>query len=211
MGGIGFRVCWALAICSAFLPMTATAQDYPTHEIHVLSGYAAGSSGDGFARLIADRLRPLAGKPILVDNKPGALTAIAAETLKIARPDGYTIMITAGNSTMAANPYLIKDLKYDPVRDFAPIASLMASAFIVAVPPNSPINSISDLTAYLKAKGDKATYGYSSSFSLASTELYQTMVGTKAVHVSYKSMPTALPRWICSLCRQSRFVCSTAC
>ena len=184
-----FGVFWALAVGSALLAAPATAQDYPTHEIHVLSGFAAGSSGDYFARLIAERLRPLANKPVLVDNKPGALTAIAAETLKMARPDGYTLMITAGNSTMAANPYLIKDLKYDPVRDFAPIASLMVAAFIVAVPSNSPINSISDLTAYLKAKGDKATYGYSSSFALASTELYQSMIGTKAVRVSYKSTP----------------------
>src|SRR5689334_21859153 len=112
---------WALAVWATLLAVPAAGQDYPSHEIHILSGFAAGSSGDGFARLIAEYLRPLAGRPVLVDNKPGALTAIAAEALKKAPSDGYTIMITAGNSTMAANPYLIKDLKYDPLKDFAPI------------------------------------------------------------------------------------------
>lgn len=193
MNAIGPRIVQALTVCLTLLAVPATAQTYPTREIHILSGFAAGASGDLFARQIGEKIRPMAGKPVIVENKPGALTAIAAEALKRAAPDGQTIMITAGNATMAANPYLIKDIKYDPVKDFTPIATLMKSAFIVVVAENSPIKSMTELTAYLKQKGDKATYGYSNSFAVAATELYQKIAGTKAVRVSYKSTPDLMP------------------
>jgi tripartite-type tricarboxylate transporter receptor subunit TctC len=183
-----------LAAATMLLAVPAAAQqDYPNRDIRVICGYAPGSGADTITRFFAERLRQLAGKPVIVDNKPGALTAIGAEALKMARPDGYTIMITAGNSTMASNPYLFKEIKYDPIKDFAPITSLMTLPFVAGVAPNSPVNSIAELTALLKQKGDKASHGYSSSFALAGAELYQSMVGTNAIRVSYKSTPELMP------------------
>jgi tripartite-type tricarboxylate transporter receptor subunit TctC len=130
---------------------------------------------------------------VIVENKEGALTTIATATLKNARPDGYTIMITAGNSTLSSAPHLFKKINYDPKTDFEPIAGLIKLPFMVGVDPSSPIKTLADLTKALKAKGDKASYGYSSAFAQVSTELYQSLAGTKAIGISYKSTPTIMP------------------
>jgi len=169
--------------------------EYPDHDIHVICGYAPGTGADIIVRYWTDRWKQVIGSKaaLIVDNKVGALTAIAAEGVKNAKPDGYTVFITAGNSTMASNPFLLKELKYDPQKDFTPVTSLMRLPFIFGVSASKPIKSMSELTAYLKEKGDKASYGYSSAFAISSTELYQSIAGTKAVGISYKGTPEILP------------------
>jgi tripartite-type tricarboxylate transporter receptor subunit TctC len=184
----------AVAAASALLLAgPAGAQGFPEREIKIICGFAPGSGADIVVRYFAEKVRPLTGHAVIVENKVGALTAIGAEALKNAKPDGYTVMITPGNSTMAANPHLFKELKYDPVKDFTPITTLLKLPFIVGVTPTSPIKSVKELSEDLKKKGDKASYGYSSPFALASSELYMSIIGGKALGVSYKSTPDIMP------------------
>jgi len=175
------------------LPLAPAHAEYPEKDIHVICGYAPGSGADIITRYFADKLRAASGRAVIVENRDGALTTIGATSFKSARPDGYTIMITAGNSTLSSAPHLFKKLNYDPKNDFEPIHGLIKLPFMVGVDPSSPIKTLAELTAHLKAKGDKASYGYSSAFAQVSTELYQSLAGTKAIGVSYKSTPTIMP------------------
>jgi tripartite-type tricarboxylate transporter receptor subunit TctC len=190
-----FRVSVLSLALAAALPMTAVqAQNYPEQDIRVICGYAPGSGADIITRYFADKLKAyVGGKSVIVENKDGALTTIAAAGFKNAKPDGYTIMITAGNSTLASAPHLLKQLNYDPVKDFKMVTTLMKLPFMAGVDPSSPIKTLPELTEHLKKKGDKASYGYSSAFALASTELYQSKIGSTALGVSYKATPQIMP------------------
>lgn len=183
------------ALAVAALPGAAFAQDaFPSREIRIICGYAAGTGADVIVRIFADKLRTFTdGKPVIVENKAGALTQIAAEQVKNARPDGYTLFITAGNSTMSSNPHLFKQIKYDPIKDFAPVTTLIKLPFMVVVAPNSPMNSMKDLENHLKSKGDKGTYGYPNTFSLAATELYKQKLGLTPLGVAYNATPQSIP------------------
>jgi tripartite-type tricarboxylate transporter receptor subunit TctC len=185
----------AVAAALAALPAAAQAQGFtPEREIRVICGYAAGTGADVIVRFFSEKIRPFTGgKPVVVENKPGALTQIAAEGVKNAKPDGYTLFITAGNSTMASNPHLFKQIKYDPLKDFTPVTTLIKLPFVFVVAPKSPINSMKDLAAHLKTKGDKASYGYPNTFSLAATELYKQKLGLATVGVAYSATPQAMP------------------
>jgi tripartite-type tricarboxylate transporter receptor subunit TctC len=182
-GGIAFGV----GVMLAWQPAAAQS-DYPSREIKVVVGYSPGSGPDITARRLADAIRKASGQTVVVENKPGALTNIAAQQVARAKPDGYTIFVTAGNSTFAANPWLFKDLPFDPVKDFTPVTSLIKTPFIFAVPLGSPINSVGELTAHLKAKAGKAKYAYANSISLAASELYKAKTGVDVTGVSYKSI-----------------------
>ena len=188
------RTLAAAALTAAFISPAVAQEVYPSREIRIICGYAAGTGADVIVRIFADRLRQFTdGKPVIVENKAGALTQIAAEGVKNARPDGYTLFITAGNSTMSSNPHLFKKIPYDPLKDFAPVTTLIKLPFMVVVAPNSPINSMKDLEAHLKAKGEKGTYGYPNTFSLAATELYKQKLGLSPLGVAYNATPQAIP------------------
>src|SRR6266852_9618846 len=108
-------------LAAAFLALAAplaVAQDYPAREIRSLCNFGAGSGADIVVRFYSDRLSKLAGKPVIVENKVGANGAIASDALAKSRPDGYTIMITPASSTIAAAPYLFKNLPFDTAKDF---------------------------------------------------------------------------------------------
>jgi tripartite-type tricarboxylate transporter receptor subunit TctC len=178
-----------LPIAVAVYSQQAPAQSsYPNREIHLVVGYSPGSGPDITTRRVAEALRKATGQTVVVENKPGALTNIAAQGVARAKPDGYTVFLTAGNSTFAANPWLFKNLPFDPVKDFTPVTSLLKTPFLFAVPQGSPINSVAELTAALKAKAGRAKYAYANSISLAASELYKHKTGVEAVGVSYKSI-----------------------
>ena len=180
----------AAAILASYISLSsAAAQDFPSREITVVVGYAAGSGADLVVRLIAEELRKRAGKPVVVDNRPGALTNIAAQRVAHAKPDGHTLFITPGSSTFAINAAIFKSLPFDPLEDFTPVSSLVTTPFAFLVPENSEINSVSELTAALRAKNGQARYGYPNSISLVAAELYKSVTGVQATGVAYKSMP----------------------
>ena len=135
----------------------------------------------------------LAGKPVIVDNRGGAMGNIGTEAAARSKPDGYTILIVPGSSTMAAAVSGFKKLPFDPVKDFIPVTTLAKLGFVFVVDPKTPIKSIADLTAHLKAKGSKASYGTSSNTGLIAGELYKKHAGVPQVtKVQYKENQTPL-------------------
>jgi tripartite-type tricarboxylate transporter receptor subunit TctC len=180
----------ALALAVA-LP-TANAQDYPVREIRSICNFAAGSGADIIVRYYSDRLSKLAGKPVVVENKVGANGAIATDALAKSRPDGYTIMITPASSTIAAAPYLFKQLPFDTARDFAAVTTIATLSFVIAVDAAKPIKSIPELIAHLKTRPDNGFYGTSNNTGVIAAELFKERAGLKTTYAPYKQNAQAL-------------------
>jgi tripartite-type tricarboxylate transporter receptor subunit TctC len=170
----------------AILPAaSAQAQEWPAREIRVFSGFPAGSGADTLARYFSEKLRPYVKQPMVVENKPGALGSLAGEAVARARPDGYTMLI-AGYPAMSVNLLLLKKIGYDPVNDYAPVSTLLGQPFILVVDPKLTARTVSDLSAYLRAKGEKASYAGTASSSVVLAELYKTFGGVPGVQVMYR-------------------------
>ncbi len=169
----------------------AQAQTYPTKEIRAFLGFAAGTGADIQSRYFADKLAARFGKPVVMENRPGALGNIAAESVAKARPDGYTILFAAGSASMAANVHLFKKLPYDPVKDFVPVSTFVRLPFVLMVAPTTPVKNVAELTEYLKKKG-KVNWGSSNTTGLAAGALYMTTTGINAVQVPYRNTPDGL-------------------
>lgn len=151
-----FRPAQAVAaVALAAVAAVAGAQDGP---IRILVGYAPGSTSDGIARLLVDRVRTSLGTPVIVENRPGANGFIAAEALKNARPDGKTLMISPIAVTVFA-PFTHANLRYDPLKDFAPVSLAARFQFALAVGPATPVKTLPEHVAWLRANPAKAAYG----------------------------------------------------
>jgi tripartite-type tricarboxylate transporter receptor subunit TctC len=183
------------ALLSTGIVLAATAgvsaQDYPARDIHLINGYSPGAGADIVSRLIGRHIEEKLGRPVIVENRPGAFTNLAAAAVARARPDGYTLMF-AGHTAIATNVHLFKTLPFDPVKDFVAVAPGGRIGFAFAVGPQSPVTTIAELTTYLKQKGEKATYAYPNTFALAATELYKKLTGVTALAVPYKNSGDAL-------------------
>jgi tripartite-type tricarboxylate transporter receptor subunit TctC len=183
----------ALIVVTLMVSLPAQAQDYPSRDIHTICNFPAGTGADIFVRYFSERLSSLAGKPVIVDNRGGAMGNIGTEAAARSKPDGYTVLIVPGSSTMASAVATFKKLPFDPIKDFTPVTTLAQLAFVIVVDPKTPIKSIADLTAHLKAKGAKASYGTSSNTGAVAAELYKKHAGLPGVaKVAYKENQTAL-------------------
>jgi tripartite-type tricarboxylate transporter receptor subunit TctC len=180
------------AVALLLAPLSAAAQDYPTKDIHTICNFPAGSGADVFVRYFSDKLSALAGKPVIVENKGGALGNIGTEAAAKSRPDGYTVLIAPGSSTMAAATSTFKKLPFDPQKDFIPVTTLAKLGFVIAVDAKSPIKTLADLTAHLKTKGAKATYGIAANTGLVSAELYKRAAKVEATRAQYREMGTLM-------------------
>src|SRR6187401_966169 len=138
--------------------LPAFGQEYPAREIRSICNFTAGSGADIIVRFYSDRLAKLAGRPVVVDNKPGAQGMLATDFVAKSKPDGYTIMITPASSTLATAPYLFKQVPFDPLKDFASVTTINTLAFVIAVDASKPIRSINELVTYLKAKPSHGLY-----------------------------------------------------
>ena len=189
---LGAMLAGALIVSAAGGVATVAAQSaYPERQIHVLVGFPPGSGADILARYFSRKLSEHAGKPVVVENKPGATSNIAVGLAAKAKPDGYTILYSA-NSNMAGNRFLFKDLPFDTVKDFVPVAQLSETTFITVVAAGSPLRSVAELTAALKAN-PKAKFAYTNQIGLLATEVYKATQGITAVAVNYRTAPDALP------------------
>ncbi len=173
------------------LAIPANAQQYPARDIHVINGYAAGSGADVIVRYYADKLQKLAGKAIIVENKPGAAGNIAMETAARSKPDGYSIYMTAGSS-MANSVSLFKNLQVVPTKDFTMVTTLLRLSFVLVVGPKSPVKSVAELTTLMKTKPDNGLYGATAPSGIVSAELYKSVSGLSTTYVSYKDASSAL-------------------
>ena len=181
--------CKFAAVLAAAVLMAAAgarAEDYPAREIHVICAFPAGSGADVLVRYFGEKLRVLAGKPVIVENKVGAAGNIAAEYTARAKPDGYTIHIHAGSST-AANFSLFKHPPINPAKDLQVVATLNQQPFMIVVAANSPYKTLGELTAAMKQKGEKASYAESNTTGKVMGELYKIATGVKALDVPYRT------------------------
>jgi tripartite-type tricarboxylate transporter receptor subunit TctC len=165
----------------------ASAQTYPAREIRLVVGLPAGSGGDVIARFYGDKLAALAGKPVIIENKPGMILSIGADAVAKAQPDGHTVLITSVTSSHAANLFMFKKLPYDPIKDFAPVATLQRGYFVLMVRADAPWKTVAELTDAMRQKGAKASYAYGSPPALASSELYKARANLQAVGIPYRT------------------------
>jgi tripartite-type tricarboxylate transporter receptor subunit TctC len=186
MKRLAFALVWLA--CSA---SPAFAQAYPTKPITLIVPFAAGSGTDGVARVVAQRLSERVKQPVLVENKPGANAQIGAESVAKAAPDGYTLLV-ATNTSHSANPSLYKNLRYDPIRDFTPIARTGELPFALIVSPALPVKSVQELIEYARKNPGKVSYATPNSTSLVASETLKLMAKINIVGVPYKSSPQAL-------------------
>ena len=161
------------------------AETYPAQDIHLISAFPPGSGADVMVRYFAEKLRPLAGRTVLVDNKPGAGGNIAAEYAVRAKPDGYTIFVHAGN-TVASNVHLIRNNPVDPLREIQIAATINRQAFMLAVEAHRPWQTVAELTEHLRARGDKASYGAAANSGVIMCALYKEAAHLAAVEVNYR-------------------------
>jgi len=172
---------------AAALAFGAHAQTWPSKPIRVIIPFVAGGSSDIVGRAIASKYQELLGQPAVVENKPGANGAIAAEFVAKSDPDGYTILV-GSIGVFSINAALFKDLRYNPVRDFAPITLAVTTPNVLITKPELKAGSLKELVSFAKANPGKLSYcssGTGSSDHLTA-ELLKQMAGIDALHVPYK-------------------------
>ncbi|HEX7219725.1 MAG TPA: tripartite tricarboxylate transporter substrate binding protein [Burkholderiales bacterium] len=166
---------------------SAAAQNFPNKPIRVIIPFVAGGSSDIVGRAIAGKFQEMLGQPGVVENRPGANGAIAAEYVAKADPDGYTVLV-GSIGVFSINTALFKDLRYHPVRDFAPLTLAVTTPNVLITKPSLAAGSLKELVAYMKKNPGKLSYcssGTGSSDHLTA-ELLKQATGTDAVHVPYK-------------------------
>jgi len=186
-----WRVAAAAPAALALISVPAFAQNYPTHNITLVLPFAAGSGTDTTTRLIGKELGVALGVSTVIDNKAGANGSIAASYVARSAPDGYTLFVTT-NTTHSANPYLLKSMTYDPIKDFTPIARTGDLPFMLVVNPEIPANSVAELIALAKKEPGKLSYASGSSSAIVSGATFARLAGIDLLHVPYKSSPPAL-------------------
>lgn len=170
------------------LPAAADADDaYPTKPIHIVVPYPAGGGTDALARLFGERLTPRLGQPIVIENRPGSGTLLAADVVAKSPPDGYTLL-WATVATLGISPAMYRAPKIDALRDFAPIAQVARATFVLVTAKSIPVRTVSDLIAYAKARPGKLNYGSAGSGTPHHLfmEMFKRWAGIDVVHVPYK-------------------------
>ena len=180
----------ALAVLAA--PRALGQAAYPNRAIKMIVPYPAGGTTDFLGRLVADQFKTGLGATVIVENKPGASTALGAELVAKSEPDGYTLLM-ATSTTLAINRTLHKRLRYDPVKDFAPVALVAGVPFGLIVNPSIPATTLSEFTAYAKSKPGLA-YGSAGTGSPQHlvAEMLRSAAGIDIRHVPYRGSGPAL-------------------
>ena len=176
-----------LGVALVFAATHASAQTYPSKPITLVIGYTPGAVSDLAARTLSDGLNQAWGQPVIVDNRPGSGSNIAAGYVARAPADGYTLMVGT-DATLTSNVYLYKHTPFDPVKDFAPIINAGANIICLAVNAELPIKTVADLIAYAKQNPGKLAYGTSGVGSPhhLSGELLRQKTGIEITHIPYK-------------------------
>jgi tripartite-type tricarboxylate transporter receptor subunit TctC len=171
----------------------ASAQSFPNKPITLVVPVTPGGSTDLMARQIAEPLGRALGQTVIVENRPGASGNIAASYVAKAKPDGH-ILLAAYSAFHAANPFLFKNLDWDPIKDFVPVALVLDSAQAIAVSDKLPVKSLKDLVAYIKANPGKLNYGTAGAGSLhhISGALLEQLAGGAMTAVAYKGTGPAV-------------------
>jgi len=182
------RFCTALltSAVAAFSLSAAAQENYPNKPIRVVIGYSAGGGNDIIVRVMTPELSKGLGQPVIVDNKPGAQSIIAAEHVAKQPADGYTILM-GPSGPMTINPATYSKLPYDPVRDFTPISMICSFPLLLVVDPKLPVKNVKELIAYAKANPGKSNYASSAGIFQVASEMFKQRTGTSIEMITYKS------------------------
>lgn len=186
-----FAACAAsLAAC---LGTPAIAQNFPNRAVTMVVPFPAGGITDAVARALASKMGEQLGKPVIVDNRPGGGGQIAAAYVRQQAADGHTLYVGA-TEMFAINPSLFRNFSYDPLRDFSPVTSLIASPLVLVVPANSSLTSVKELIAQAKSRKDGLNFASQGMGSIGHLlgETFRGKVGGKFNHVAYKGSAPAL-------------------
>ena len=181
----------SILLLAIALSFGAHAQGYPTKPVKLVVPVPAGSATDQIARVVGNELQASLGQPFVVENKAGAQGTIAAEGVAKSPADGYTLMVTT-NTPQAAAPALFKQLRYDPVKDFAPVARLGTISFMLMVSADFPAKSFKEFLAHARANPGKLSGGYGSAGSQVSQAMVRSMGKVEFVDVPFKGLPEAI-------------------
>lgn len=177
-------------LAASVLTSTVAAQEpFPTRAVTIVLPFGPGSGTDVVGRFLAQRLTDALGRPVVIDNKPGANGSLAAAYVANAKPDGHTLFIGT-NSTHGANPALQKEMGYDPIRGFAPITRIAVFVSIIVVNPKVPAGTLQELIAY--GKTNELTLATGNASGIVMGETLARAVGWKLLRVPYKSNPQAI-------------------
>lgn len=179
----------ALLLCCMVVGPSVAADPFPTRPVTLIAPFAAGSATDIFARIIGVELRNTLGQPVLIDNKPGANGSVAAEYVKRAKPDGYTILM--GTTGTASNVWLMREQRVDPTRDFEPVTRLGSISWVIAVHASSPYRTLASLVDAARAQPGKLGIGYPSAGALITSQTMLKAFRIDMITVPYKSSPQA--------------------
>ncbi len=182
---------WVLAFL-AFAAQGALAQQYPSAPVHVIVPFTPGSATDIMARVVGERLAPVLGQPVLVENRPGAGGTIGIAQVAKAAPDGLTLGVVSTGHVV--NPVLYDNLSYDTIKDFAGVAPLAQLPSVLVVPISLGAKNVKELVAQAKAKPGAFNYGTAGVGSAAhiNSEKFNSAAGVKAVHIPFKGTPEIL-------------------
>lgn len=186
----------ALALAAAAVALTAAgscpAQTYPTRPIRVIVPYTAGSPNDVIVRLLAQRLEPKLGQPLVMDNRPGGGTAIGTKAAANAEPDGYTLLFSS--SSLVIEPALNKAVNYDPQKDFAPIATVATTAWVLAITPRLPAKTIAEFVAWSRQNPGQVNFGFAQgTASQLVGDRFKVLTGADILDVPYRAAPPRCP------------------
>lgn len=182
------RIAATLLFCLAAIPASG-AEVFPNRPITLVAPFAAGSATDLFARIIGAELRNKLGQSVVIDNKPGANGSVAAEYVKRAKPDGYTILM--GTTGTASNVWLMKEQRVDPTKDFDPVSRLGAISWVIAVHSGSPYMTLANLVDAARAQPGKLAIGHPSAGALITGQTMVKAFKLDMIAVPYKSSPQA--------------------
>lgn len=182
----------AFAAFLLIVPLTTIAAGYPGRPVRIVVPVSAGGGVDSLARLIGQHFNATWNQPFIVDNRPGAGGSVGAEIVARAVADGYTLMVSSSSYITNA---AIREVRYDPIRDFQPVTKLTTNPYIIVVTPSLPVKSVRDLIALAKARPDTVTYASSGTGGILhmGAELLTTLTGTKMTHVPYKGVADGYP------------------
>ncbi|MET4420625.1 tripartite tricarboxylate transporter substrate binding protein [Bradyrhizobium sp. RT3a] len=171
----------------------AMASEWPSRSIKLVVPFPPGGAADTVARIYADKLTVALKQPVVIENKAGAGTAIAAEAVASADPDGYTLSLAPAGQ-LAILPHINKEIRYDPFKSFVPISNLATVPYVLAAAPDTPVANAKELIAAAKKDPGKLTYSSCGPGTLChlSGELFETQTGTSLLHVPFKGSAPAV-------------------
>jgi tripartite-type tricarboxylate transporter receptor subunit TctC len=174
---------FAFSCIALAAPLAQSQAAYPSRPIQLVVGYAPGGGTDLLARIVAAELGKALGQPVVVENKAGAQSIIAAQYVAKAAPDGYTILF-GPSGPMSMNPAIYSKLPYSPLKDFAPVSLVGSFPLILVVGQSNPAKTVPQLVEFAKANPDKANYGASAAPFQLAAELFKQKTGTNFQHIA---------------------------